>query len=345
MNPDLHFDRLPSDSWPMVVLRDLDAGINTVLVTVIDVKGSTPRNAGSRMLVTTDAIWQTIGGGALEFEVMRKARKMLANNAGTGPDKGDPLWRRQVLKIVLGPDMGQCCGGRLSLLLEKFTVAEAPFLQALCAQATGQTTLAHPLTSGMPLTLETPVGNSTGKASIVASADKDVYHAPIDGRRIPLFIYGAGHVSRALIPRLDGMGFNIFLVDIECERFPKDLGKSVQKLLAKRPETIALHAPDDAVHLVMTHDHCLDQAICLQVLSREKFAFLGLIGSATKRARFTKYFIAAGIAPALLDLLVCPIGISEIGGKHPNRVALSIAAQLAIWQQSDEYGVGGVVGF
>ena len=144
---------------------------------------------------------------------------------------------------------------------------------------------------------------------------------------------------------LDGMGFNIFLVDIECERFPKDLGKSVQKLLAKRPETIALHAPDDAVHVVMTHDHCLDQAICLQVLSREKFAFLGLIGSATKRARFTKYFIAAGIAPALLDLLVCPIGISEIGGKHPNRVALSIAAQLAIWQQSDEYGVGGVVGF
>jgi len=83
----------------------------------------------------------------------------------------------------------------------------------------------------------------------------------------------------------------------------------------------------------MTHSHALDEAICLQLLTRGDFAFLGLIGSKTKRARFVSRLGAAGIGPAMLDLLTCPIGIDEINGKSPAHVALSIAAQLAIWQE------------
>ena len=82
----------------------------------------------------------------------------------------------------------------------------------------------------------------------------------------------------------------------------------------------------------MTHDHALDEAICLAILSRGDFGFLGLIGSATKRARFVRRLRQAGVAPEHLDRLVCPIGITEISGKTPDMVALSVAAQLAIWQ-------------
>ena len=84
-------------------------------------------------------------------------------------------------------------------------------------------------------------------------------------------------------PRLDGLGFDIFLVDIEAARFADDLGDNVQKLLAKTPEKIALRAPQGAVHLVMTHSHSLDEAVCLQLLMRGDFAYLGLIGSKSKR--------------------------------------------------------------
>ena len=68
------------------------------------------------------------------------------------------------------------------------------------------------------------------------------------------------------------------------------------------------------------------------MLTRGGFAYLGLIGSKSKRARFKKRLLAAGVPESMLELLVCPIGIDEITGKNPSYVALSIAAELAIWQ-------------
>ena len=304
-----------ANSWLANALACLDDGQDTVLVTVTATKGSSPRDHGSQMLVTTTGIWQTIGGGALEFDVMARARKMLASD--------DDDWQRQHMTVILGPDMGQCCGGQMSLLLEKFTAKQAGALAALAQEDHHDHMLAHPLESGVPLTLQ----------SAQSPLDDAVFMAPVMPRQMPLFIYGAGHVSRALIPRLDGLGFDIFLVDIEAARFADDLGDNVQKLLAKTPEKIALRAPQGAVHLVMTHSHSLDEAVCLQLLMRGDFAYLGLIGSKSKRARFAKRLAAAGVSPAMLDQLICPIGISEINGKSPAHVALSIAADLAIWQQ------------
>ena len=63
---------------------------------------------------------------------------------------------------------------------------------------------------------------------------------------------------------------------------------------------------------------------------------MGLIGSATKRARFVRRLRQAGVAPDRLDRLVCPIGIAEISGKAPDMVALSVSAQLAMWQRAGE---------
>ena len=90
---------------------------------------------------------------------------------------------------------------------------------------------------------------------------------------------------------------------------------------------------------MVTHNHTLDEAICHRVLSGQGFARIGLIGSATKAARFRSRLSKTGIAQPELDRLVCPVGLPEITGKHPARVALSIAAGVAIWQQElDETG-------
>jgi xanthine dehydrogenase accessory factor len=307
-----------ANSWLAKALASLDEGQDIVLVTVTATKGSSPRNHGSQMLVTKAGIWQTIGGGALEFDVMARARKMLASD--------DDDWQRQHMTVILGPDMGQCCGGQMSLLLEKFTAKQAGALAALAQKDHHDHMLAHPLESGVPLRLKLAL----------SSFDEAVFLAPLMPRQVPLFIYGAGHVSRALVLRLDGLGFDIFLVDIEVTRFADDLGDNVQKLLAKAPEKVAFSAPQDAVHLVMTHSHSLDEAICLQLLMRGDFAYLGLIGSKSKRARFAKRLAAAGVSPAMLGRLICPIGMSEINGKSPAHVALSIAADLAIWQQLND---------
>jgi xanthine dehydrogenase accessory factor len=89
-------------------------------------------------------------------------------------------------------------------------------------------------------------------------------------------------------------------------------------------------APAGAFFLVMTHSHPLDLEICARVLQRSDVAYLGLIGSETKRARFAGRLRAIGIPPQALARLTCPIGIPGIVGKEPAVIAASVAAQLLI---------------
>ena len=96
------------------------------------------------------------------------------------------------------------------------------------------------------------------------------------------------------------------------------------------PELLVDEAPANAVVLVMTHSHPLDEAICEAVLRRGDFAYLGLIGSATKRARFRQRLREAGIAAPLLDRMICPIGLPGIRSKEPSAIAASVAADLLI---------------
>ena len=285
-----------------------------VRASLVSVRGSAPREAGAMMLITARDIWQTIGGGTLEYEVMAKARAMLAAPAGP--------WHRQVISAALGPDMGQCCGGHVKVLLERFDAAEAAELAGLVACRR----LAHPLAG-----TASPV--EAGDAEIGLTADRSAFVAPVAQPGRPLFLYGAGHIGRALAPYLVALQLDLHWVDIEDARFPADLPAGMTRLVAADPVVIAAHAPTDAIHLVITHNHALDEALCHRILSGAGFARLGLIGSATKAARFRARLAKAGITPAALDRLVCPVGLPQITGKHPARVALSIAAAVAIWQQ------------
>ena len=96
------------------------------------------------------------------------------------------------------------------------------------------------------------------------------------------------------------------------------------------PELAVDEAPPDTVFAVMTHSHPLDEAICDAILRRDDLAFLGLIGSATKRARFVKRLGEAGIPAEQLARLVCPIGLPGIRSKEPTAIAASFAADLLV---------------
>ena len=301
-------------SW-IDVARDRiarDGGV--ARASLVGVRGSAPREAGAMMLITASDIWQTIGGGSLEFAVMARARDML--------EMPSTPWQRQVISAALGPDMGQCCGGHVKVLLERFGAAEAATLASLA----GCRRLAHPLAGTAP-----PV--DAGEADIGLDADGSVFVAPVIQPGRPLFLYGAGHIGRALAPHLVALQLDLHWVDVAKSRFPGSIPAGATRVVASDPTVIAAHAPADAFHLVITHNHALDEALCHRILCGPGFARLGLIGSATKAARFRSRLAKAGIAPDVLDRLVCPVGLAEITGKHPARVALSIAAGVAIWQQ------------
>jgi xanthine dehydrogenase accessory factor len=153
---------------------------------------------------------------------------------------------------------------------------------------------------------------------------------PVDQTKTPLFLYGAGHVGRALVRILSDLPFQVTWIDTSESRFPAGLVESAKltTLAAKDPAAVARTAPSGAFHLVMTYSHPLDLAVCHEVLKSATFGYLGLIGSATKRARFMKRLRELGHNESVLNRLTCPIGIPSVTGKEPAIIAISAAAQL-----------------
>jgi xanthine dehydrogenase accessory factor len=252
----------------------LDAGEPAVIVTVAEVLGSAPREAGATMLVTERALAGTVGGGRLEWRAVEAARELLlAEGAGA-----------RELRLPLGPALEQCCGGHVTLRLEPLSAADRPRLAAELERAR----------AALPL----------------------------------VALFGAGHVGRAVAAALSPLPCRVVWVDSRADAFPNPLPPNAEARHAADPAAVATGLPAGAFHLVMTHSHPLDLDIVHAILRPSDFAWLGLIGSDSKRRRFESQLRARGVPPAALERLVCPIGVRGIEGKEPAVIAAAVAAQL-----------------
>ncbi|NKI94909.1 xanthine dehydrogenase accessory protein XdhC [Rhizobacter sp. SG703] len=259
----------------MTALRDtaralLDAGVPAMDVQVLAHRGSVPRESGTHMLVTRDAVLGTIGGGHLELTAIAQARQWL--------DAGDTA--SHDIPYALGPSLGQCCGGSLTLRTQRL-----------------------------------------GDAVLAAW--------PAREPRFFLQLYGAGHVGRAIVALLSGIDCRVQWVDERESEFPAQaLPAHIERVCVEPVEAEVAQAPAGAHYLVLTHSHDLDLRITEAILRRGDFAFLGLIGSRTKRARFVHRLEERGVPPEALARLTCPIGVPGIAGKEPQVIAVAVVAQL-----------------
>ena len=276
-----------------------------VRILIADHKGSTPRESGTSMLAWKGGQSGTIGGGALELQAL---------------DFAAEIDKPTALNIPLGPALGQCCGGSVVVILEPFTNQNLP--------AEGQPYLRQIVgDSEQPLTLRRilkTLRNSGQQPSLL-------WHAgwllePLETPAENLWLYGAGHVGRAIVDTLQDLPFNITWVDTAPDRFPETIPKNATQLVAKNPADAVKHAPDTAHHMVLTYSHAIDLDLCHAVLSRNHKT-LGLIGSATKRARFTKRLSELGHPTANIAKMICPIGQRALG-KTPKAIAIGVASEL-----------------
>jgi xanthine dehydrogenase accessory factor len=233
-----------------------------VLITLLAAKGSTPREAGAKMVVSADGLAGTIGGGNLEHQCDAAARSLLAAGAEGLSTKDFPL----------GPALGQCCGGHVTVLFE-------------------------------------------------------VLRPP----RLHIGLFGAGHVGKALVKLLADLPCRVSWIDSRPEALPANLPANVVPVRIAPPAQAVAALPPGSLVLVMTHDHALDFDIVVAALGRPDLPAVGLIGSATKRARFVGRLVRQGIDAAKL---ICPIGLPGIEGKEPAVVAVSVAAQILQFQPS-----------
>lgn len=279
-------------TWPLI--RDVvETKGACALVSVVEAEGSTPREAGARMIVTPDGLFGTIGGGTLEWRAIAAAQLLIARGGGT-----------ELVTHVLGPDLGQCCGGRVRLAIEAFGTIDLPRVAELAERE-----------ERGPFELR---GRIAGTPFVETFG--------LERRCVCLF--GAGHVGRALMLALAPLPFDVTWIDPRPGAFPKAVPANVTCHSESDPAAILSEMPQDTLVFVMTHSHARDLAVVEAALRSANVAATGLIGSASKRARFERRLAAAGVEPSRIAALICPIGVTGVGSKEPAAIAASTAVQI-----------------
>ena len=232
-------------------IRALLAGEAPVVEARLErVAGSAPREAGAAIYVTETAQAGTIGGGQLEYMVIGAARALLARGGEAAQ-----------MDLPLGPEIGQCCGGRVEVALRRLDRA--------------------------------------ARAKVVAAS------AEAQARRPHLLILGAGHVGRALAVQAQHLPLRTVLIDGRAAELALSRAQVATRLTAL-PEAEIDAAPPGSAFVVLTHDHALDFLLTAAALARGDAAYVGMIGSATKRARFLRWAEDHGGAPETARL-TCPM--------------------------------------
>jgi len=248
-------------NWVAAVQHLTNAGEAYVLVTLIGVAGSTPRDSGTKMVITTEGIYDSIGGGHLEHKTIKFAQALLKT--------GDAC--QHLEHFQLGIHLDQCCGGSTNVLFECFAATQAHIM-----------------------------------------------------------VFGAGHVGTALIPILAGLPCKITWVDSREQQF-NNLSTdyvNVKKVVRANPQDEVANMPRNSYYIVLTHRHQMDFDISLEVIRQEDYAYFGLIGSRGKWQRFQQRLLQRNVTQEQLQTVNCPIGLSNVSGKLPMEVAVSISSEV-----------------
>jgi xanthine dehydrogenase accessory factor len=277
------------------ILAAVEAHGCCALVSVVKTEGSAPRDAGARMVVTPEGYHGTIGGGTLEWRAIALAQAQVVAGAAV-----------KLSNHALGPELGQCCGGRVQLAIESFDRSALSTIQELAnREAEG------------PFSIR---GRIQGLDVVETFGERP--------RR--LYLYGAGHVGRALVLAVAPLPFEVIWIDPRPAAFPRAVPGNVTLIEALHPVSELKNATDGSFVFIMSHSHALDLAITDAALRNPRIAHVGLIGSATKRSRFEKRLREASVAEDRIASLICPIGLPDIESKEPAVIAAATAAQLLV---------------
>jgi xanthine dehydrogenase accessory factor len=255
--------------------------------------------------------------------------------------------------------LGQCCGGSARVLFEP--VSGQPWQAALeevmargeravLATATGAAGCGKLVVSGDAVIGALTDSQRHAEAVRLAHAMLEAANAsvrleeshdtalllePVRSDAWQVVLFGAGHVGKALVRVLGELPCRVAWIDGRPEQFPDEVPANVVVECTGTPQYAVDRAPPGAAFLVMTHDHALDLRLCEKILQRNDFSYFGLIGSATKRAKFIKRLKARRVPEAVIDRMVCPIGIPGLSGKHPGEIAVAVAGQLLMARAED----------
>ncbi|MCP3876026.1 MAG: XdhC family protein [Desulfobacteraceae bacterium] len=327
----------------------LSSGQKIVLARTIRRSGSTPRDVGSMCIITQKGeLIGTVGGGALEFKVQKKAMDLFKQEKSF-------VYRFQLSNEDLAKN-GMICGGDVDLYLEPLfpeNTDTLSFFKAIHEQITSNTpgifvTRVDDGISAMETSTRalikkdgTILGTIEGLDLKKINPDKDSHYDLIvskDGRpdifveRLSLnprvFIFGAGHVSAFVAQLAKQVGFNITIIDdrpkfANKKKFP-DADDILILDFKKAFEQLSIF--ENSYILIITRGHLHDKTVLEQALSTPA-TYIGMIGSIQKRNIIYKDLMEKGVSKESLEKVYSPIGL-DINAETPEEIAVSIVGEL-----------------
>lgn len=308
------------NNWPALALELLSRE-PVAMITLAAAEGSTPREAGARMLVTPTLTHGTVGGGNLEHLLIDQSRRLLASELACLQQD-----------YPLGPLLAQCCGGHVRVLIERLDASSRAWLKPAAEAEQGGTPytltanlnddqLARTFTPGWPATATEGVAINAARRQPWTRITEHI--RPVSAH---LYIFGAGHVGTALAQIAATLPFRLRWIDTR-----PDLAATPGLDIHENPATIVDAASPDSFFVILTHAHELDYQLTRTILRRADAAYCGLIGSATKRARFLSRLTKDGVDASGLT---CPIGGGLIASKLPAAIAVATSAELLVRLES-----------
>ena len=320
--------------------KKLEEGEDLVLVTVVASSGSTPRGAGSRMLIGKEGrLAGTIGGGAVEYRSQHIAAEVLKEKSSG--ERDFTLTKDDVQKL------GMICGGAVRVFFQFIAGGDAETL-AVCGKAeelfaAGRDLwLISDLGNGGKLGLFSPEEGAFSVLDAPAWLAENLTRHPVrlekDGRDIyaeqigssgVVYVFGGGHVAQELVPVLSHVGFRCVVLDDREEFTAPELFPAAERTILCDFERLSdfISVTEEDYCCVMTRGHSFDTVVQAQLL-RTPACYIGVIGSRHKKAGvFQRLVEEFGIPEQELERITTPIGLS-IRAETPAEIAISIAGQM-----------------
>ena len=291
----------------------LEQGMRPVLVTVAKTWGSSPRPAGSLMLMREDGVCSgSVSGGCVEEDLVQRYRDgQIDATFPTMIDYG--INREEATRL------GLPCGGRLELLIEQLD--STPGLQALLNRIEAGELVAR------------RVCLKTGEVSLhPARADDDFYYSETTlkktfGPRWQILLIGAGHLSEYVAQIAMMMNYRVIICDPRASDLHKSAFDGCEIVNSMPDDAVRTHASHArSIVVALTHDPRLDDMALLDALSSPAF-YVGAIGSKLNCKKRRERLINMGVPAAQLQRLHAPVGL-PIGSHSPPEIAVSIMAEI-----------------
>ena len=333
--------------------KDLAAALENesgvALCTIIERRGSVPREVGARMLVQKDgSISGTVGGGIGEYEVIKAALETIENAQSRLLDFS--------LTGEQGLDSAAICGGHFTIFISYWSQAD-DYALATAVAKTLQGSKAHSLVESLPPknsdkmerglldpegrkvtgTPFAPSPATIAETSKTGTAITSVQTITVDNQEYLLseitlppqmIIFGGGHLALPLAEMASWCRFAVTVIDDRPEfSSPQRFPTADQVVTAPMEDIRGLYTPGPSTYLVLiTREHKYDYLLLKQLLGTE-YAYLGMIGSRRRTSQVKQRLIDEGFSTAEIEKLYSPIGLA-IGAQTPAEIAISIMAEI-----------------